>query len=89
MSRTERALALHLDSYQAALVQAAELNEPHRIAGYLYQLAKIFSGFYENNPVLAADTTAERDNRLVLIHATKATLAHGLDILGITALETI
>lgn len=89
LSPTERALALRIDAYPATLAEAAALNEPHRIAGYLYQLAKTFSGFYENNPVLAADTPAERDNRLALVHATKTTLAHGLDILGITALETI
>jgi arginyl-tRNA synthetase len=89
MSDTERALALHIDAYPAALVDAATLNEPHRIAGYLYQLAKTFSGFYEQNPVLTADTQTERDNRLNLVHATKKTLAHGLNILGIVPLERI
>jgi arginyl-tRNA synthetase len=89
ISDTERALALHVDAYPAALVEAATLNEPHRIAGYLYQLAKTFSGFYENNPVLAADRQAERDNRLALVHATKTTLAHGLNLLGIVPLERI
>lgn len=87
MSKEERALALHLDAYGEALREAAAEREPHRICGYLYVLARTFTTFYEGNPVLKAETESARANRLALVHLAKATLAHGLGLLGISAPE--
>jgi len=87
MSRMERELALHLDGYDAVLTETMALREPHRLTGYLYALAKAFTGFYEANPVLKAETDAARTNRLALVRLTQETLRHGLGILGIAAPE--
>ncbi|CAM3185152.1 arginine--tRNA ligase [Stackebrandtia soli] len=87
MTESERALALHLDAYGHALTETAELYEPHRLATYLYNLAKLFSAFYENSPILTAPTPTHRHNRLALTALTQQTLYNGLSLLGITPLD--
>ncbi len=82
----ERALALALDAYGAVLTEVAATLEPHRLCGYLYELARAFTTFYEACPVLKADEPV-RGNRLALCRLTARTLGHGLDLLGIAAPE--
>ncbi len=81
----ERALALALDDFETMLIEAADALEPHRVCNYLYALARAFSDFYEQCPVLKADSAAVRGNRLVLCALTGDTLAQGLELLGIAA----
>lgn len=80
----ERALALELDAYSTALTDVADTLEPHRLCGYLYDLARDFTTFYEQCHVLNADEPV-RSNRLALCQLTARTLNHGLSMLGITA----
>jgi len=80
----ERELVLRLDGLGQALVEVAADLEPHRLAGYLYDLARAFTDFYEACPVLASEG-AVRQRRLVLVDLTRRTLATGLDLLGIAA----
>jgi arginyl-tRNA synthetase len=56
--------------------------KPHHLAGYLYELASRFSGFFDNCPVLKSDEPL-RSSRLALCAATARALAIGLDLLGI------
>ncbi|MGC0252574.1 arginine--tRNA ligase [Pseudactinotalea sp. Z1748] len=80
----ERALVLRLDTFGQALTEVAADLEPHRLAGYLYDLARVFTDFYDACPVLASEG-AVRQRRLVLVDLTRRTLATGLDLLGISA----
>lgn len=81
----ERALALTLDELGATLDDVAETLEPHRLCGYLFGLARAYTEFYDQCPVLRADDDAVRANRLALCELTGRTLATGLDLLGIAA----
>ncbi|HET7132612.1 MAG TPA: arginine--tRNA ligase, partial [Gammaproteobacteria bacterium] len=81
----ERALGLELLGFGAAVLEAAESLKPHRLAGYLYDLAAAFTAFFENCPVLRAPDSATRASRLALCALTAAVLARGLDLLGIEA----
>ena len=83
----ERALALHLLGFERAVRQTAELLEPHRLAGYLFELASEFTSFYDACPVLKADDPDVRRSRLLLCDLTARTLALGLGLLGIEAPE--
>jgi arginyl-tRNA synthetase len=83
--RAERALILALDEFGAVLAEVAETLEPHRLCTYLFGLAKAFSDFWQNCPVLTADGAARRGNRAALVQLTARTLAQGLDLLGIEA----
>jgi arginyl-tRNA synthetase len=83
----ERALGLTLLGFGAAVLDAAESLRPHRLAGYLYELAGTFTAFFENCPVLKAPDDATRRSRLALCALTAAVLARGLNLLGIAAPE--
>ncbi|MGQ0774030.1 MAG: arginine--tRNA ligase [Pseudonocardiales bacterium] len=82
----ELALALESDAFGDTLAEVGKLLEPHRLCGYLYDLAKAFTDFYEACPVLSADPPV-RANRLALCHLTARTLRQGLNLLGIAAPE--
>ncbi len=82
----ERALALELDAYAGTLREVATGLEPHRLCGYLYELARDFTAFYETCHVRRAEAPV-RGNRLALCGLTARTLGHGLGLLGIAAPE--
>jgi arginyl-tRNA synthetase len=81
----ERQLALLLLRYASVVADVGAALEPHRLCGYLFDLANAFSSFYEACPVLRADDAALRDSRLRLCDLTRRVLADGLDLLGIDA----
>jgi arginyl-tRNA synthetase len=64
----------------------AEDYRPNFLCNYLYDLAGLFAGFYENCPVLKAEP-AERTSRLALCELTGRVLKQGLELLGIETLE--
>ncbi|MFC5186468.1 arginine--tRNA ligase [Actinomadura harenae] len=84
----ERALALKLSQYPAAVSLAVRHSEPHRLATYLYETATAFSTFYEHCPVLKAEGPT-RESRLALAAHTARVLARGLGLLGIDAPERL
>lgn len=83
----ERTLALALLRYPGVLAQVGEHLEPHRLCGYLYELATAFSGFFDACPVLAAEDEAIRASRLRMCSLTERVLADGLETLGIRTLD--
>ena len=52
----ERALALRLLSFGTILTQVGETAEPHRLGAYLFDVASLFTTFYEECPVLKAES---------------------------------
>ncbi len=80
----EIALAKHLMRFADVVHQAADSAMPHLVCEHLYGLAKTFSVFYEQCPVLKAEGEARR-TRLSLIWLTARQLARGLGLLGIAA----
>ncbi len=83
----ERKLALELLDFATAVHEAGETLRPHRLAGYLYELATAFTAFFETCPVLKAPDEALRASRLALCDLTARVLARGLGLLGIAAPE--
>jgi len=81
----EKALALHLLRYPTAVRGAAESLEPHRLCTYLFELASLFSAFFNACPVLRAPDEATRHARLRLCALTGRVLTDGLHDLGIPA----
>jgi arginyl-tRNA synthetase len=82
-SAAERALAVKLLGLAPVVYQVADTTEPHRLCGYLFDLASAFTTFYENCPVLQADDRAVRDSRLALSALTLRVLLTGLGLLGV------
>jgi arginyl-tRNA synthetase len=83
----ERALALRLLGFGAALTQLGETAEPHRLCTYLFDVASLFTTFYEECPVLKAESESLRLSRLALCALTLDVLASGLGLLGVPVPE--
>lgn len=85
----ERALALTLGEFVTAVDAAVAHLEPHRLCTYLFGAAQTFSTFYEECPILRAETDSVRDSRLMLCALTSRVLTLGLQLLGIDAPERL
>ncbi len=83
----EAALATRLLQFEETIGLVARDGTPHVMCAYLYDLAGLFSGFYEHCPILSADDEATRNSRLQLALLTAKTLKQGLDTLGIATVE--
>jgi len=83
----ERLLALTLVRYAEALDEVLEDYRPNQLTNYLFDLAKRFSSFFEQCPVLKAEDDAIKLSRLRLCDLTARTIAHGLDLLGIDVVQ--
>lgn len=83
----ERQLAARLLQFEETITAVAREGLPHMMCSYLYDLAGLFSGFYEHCPILAAESEELRQSRLKLALLTQKTLKAGLDTLGIGTVE--
>ena len=84
-SPAERALCLTLLGFGASVVEVGDALEPHRLCTYLFTLAQSYTTFYENCPVLKAETPELLRSRLALCSATLRVLETGLSLLGVVA----
>jgi len=84
----EKEIMSQLLRYQEVLESAAINHEPHQIAYYLRDLANAFHTYYNAHQFLI-DDEGLRNARLVLIQATRQVLAAGLDLLGVSAPESM
>ena len=83
----ERVLALQLLRFPEAVEAAAAEYYPHLITGYLWDLAKATSVFYENCPVLKAPSAELKESRLVLVDLVGRVIQQALNLLGIKTVE--
>lgn len=83
----EAQLAARLLQFEETLAVVAREGTPHVMCAYLYDLAGLFSGFYEHCPILSAESAEVRNSRLKLALLTAKTLKLGLDTLGIETVE--
>lgn len=89
LAPAERALGMHLDQFGELLADVTASYEPHKLAGYLYQLASLYTTFYAECPVLKAETPEQVENRLFLCDLTARTLRQGMSLLGIRTPEQL
>ncbi|MEU5061331.1 arginine--tRNA ligase [Streptomyces sp. NPDC056121] len=90
LAPAERALGLHLDQFGETLAEVASSYEPHKLAAYLYQLASLYTTFYDQCPVVKPAPAPEvAENRLFLCDLTARTLHQGMALLGIRTPERL
>ena len=65
------------------LTSVGETAEPHRLCAYLFDVASLFTTFYEECPVLKAEPASLRASRLALCALTLDVLTLGLTLLGV------
>ena len=83
----ERELALSILGFADVVTEVAAGSTPHRLCTYLFDLAQAFTSFYEQCPVLIAETPELRDSRLRLSAIVLEVLQAGLGVLGIRVPE--
>ena len=83
----ERELALSILGFADVVAEVAAGSTPHRLCTYLFDLAQAFTSFYEQCPVLIAETPELRDSRLRLSAIVLEVLQAGLGVLGIRVPE--
>jgi arginyl-tRNA synthetase len=81
---TEKAVLVKILDYPQVIRLSTRDLEPHRIASYLYELAREMNRYYEVTPVATGDVSDEQKSaRLGVIAKVSQVFAHGLSILGI------
>lgn len=83
----ETQLAVRLLQLEEAIMTIAHDGTPHVLCTYLYNLAVLFSTFYEHCPILNANSETQYQSRLHLALLTARTLKQGLNLLGIEIVE--
>lgn len=77
-----------LGDYPEELAESAKSREPHHMARYAYELAAQFHSFYNKCHVLIQDEEVMQA-RLQLVLAVKQVLSNLLNILGVSAPESM
>ena len=85
---SEKALIKELNRYKSVIESSALQYEPHQLAYYLRELATHFHSYYNICPFLVEDKKLSQA-RLSLIYATKQVFVNGLNILGVSAPESM
>lgn len=90
LADAERALGLHLDQFAETVAEVAAEYAPHKLAAYLYQLASLYTTFYDKCPVIKPKPPQDiAENRLFLCDITARTLHQGMALLGIRTPERL
>lgn len=87
VSEKEKELASKLMQFPEVLARVTQRGQPHTLCSYVYEVAGIFSSFYEHCPILSADTEEQKQSRLRLAALAGKTIKQGLNLLGINTLE--
>ncbi len=86
VEKEEQDLIKALTDFPSVILGAAQALEPHRLAGYLFETARLAHLWYHKHHVLGQPENITRA-RLALARGAQVVLANGLNILGISAPE--
>ena len=85
----ELALLRTLDRFENVTANAAEQLAPQYVSHYLMELAGQLHSYYASHPVLQAADPKQVTARLALLRAVRQVLANGLDLLGVSAPDSM
>ena len=81
---SEKQVIMKILEYPEVINIAARDLEPHKVATYLYELARDLNRYYESTPVATGDVTeTEKQARLSVLSKASYVFSHGLSLLGI------
>ncbi len=87
VSEDEWALIKQLGDYPAVIAKAAEGLDPSQVAAYVYEVAKLFSKFYQNCPIVTADNKQLAGARLYLADCTLQVIKNAMKLVLVPYLE--
>ncbi|MDP4586740.1 MAG: DALR anticodon-binding domain-containing protein, partial [Flavobacteriales bacterium] len=83
LSDGEKALIKKIYGFPEVIEEAASQYDPSQIANYCFELAKEFSSFYQNSPIMNEENKALKNMRLALSSKTGDVIKTGMNLLGI------
>ena len=83
----EKALGMRLAQFGEMMSQAVNELAPHKICGYVYDVANLFNKFYHETQILGEADEARKKNLIALLVLTRDILETSIDILGFSAPE--
>lgn len=86
-SEDEWELTKQLEALPATVCKAAQNFDPSLVAAFLYDTAKLFSKFYQNCPILTAETKPLARARLALAESTLTVMKIAMDLVLVPFLE--
>ena len=88
-SEAEWALLKKLEEFPAQIDKAAAQYTPTLITGYLYDVCKLFSRFYHDCPILAAENPDTAATRLALARAVQIVLKNATELVLVPFLDVM
>jgi arginyl-tRNA synthetase len=79
----EKDLILKMHDYPTIILEAAQEYDPSVVAGFAYDLAKLYHKFWHDLQILKAETEGAKIFRLQLSKAVAQVLKHSFELLGI------
>lgn len=76
-----------IQGFPKVIVDAMEKNEPSIITRRTVDMAQAFNRFYQECPIMTAETEELKMARLLLVECTKTAIRNGLNLLGIETPE--
>lgn len=83
----EKELIGYLINFKNVIYNAATTYEPHKIANYVYNLAKLFHSYYGSIMINDKNNIELTNQRLSLVSSIKIILENSLSLLGIVAYD--
>jgi arginyl-tRNA synthetase len=84
---SERSLALQLLRFEDAIRSSLDDFQPSMLADYLFETSRQFASFFDQCPVLRAESETAATTRRLLVNLTRQVLKQGLELLGIGVVE--
>lgn len=89
VSEKEVDLLKHITELPSMVADAALTRSPNKVCNYIQKLAAYFHSFYGAHKIIDASQPELTKQRLALLEATRITMKNALDLLGISAPETM
>jgi arginyl-tRNA synthetase len=89
LHESERALIKKLAAFPSEVAEAAARRGPHRIAVYALELAQDFTAFYRDCHVVGVEPATLESQRIALALASQRVIALSLELLGVSAPESM
>ncbi|WP_182200774.1 arginine--tRNA ligase [Paraliobacillus salinarum] len=85
----EEDLLKQLGAFPQVIADAATNRTPHRMTQYVFELSSNLHSFYNAEKVLDAEHPERTKARLALMQAVRITIANALDLIGVSAPESM
>lgn len=82
-------LIKHINEFSNVIADAAKTRLPNKISNYITKLASLFHSFYGSNKVLDESNVELTSQRLGLVKASQVTLSNALNLIGVSAPESM